>query len=337
MLTIADIFEPSVWQEVVAEKSKETNRFIMSGVALNTAEFDALANTPGKTVDMPYWKAVTYEEPDVISDDENVTSTASEVGQGIQIARKSFLHKSWGVMSLAQEIQGLEDPVSYVTSKLGGYWASADEARTIASAQGILADSVANHNSDLVINIATDDAGTPTDAELISPEAIINATALLGDQMESLSVIAMHSICYALLKKQNLIDFKETSDPRFGMKIPFYLDMMVIVDDSLPVEVGTNRNTYTSILYSQGAFGIGFGTPEYPLELERKASVGNGGGADILHSRETNIIHPRGFQFTSANVAGDSATLAELKNATNWTRVYESRKNIPVAFLKTNG
>jgi hypothetical protein len=55
-----------------------------------------------------------------------------------------------------------------------------------------------------------------------------------------------------------------------------------------------------------------------------------------LYSRRADIVHPLGFEFTSASVAGQSATLAELATAANWNRVWE-RKNVPLCFLQTNG
>jgi hypothetical protein len=79
------------------------------------------------------------------------------------------------------------------------------------------------------------------------------------------------------------------------------------------------------------------GTPEHPTELFRVPSAGNGSGQDIIFSRQTEILHPFGFSFSSASVAGQSATYAELALAANWTRVYASRKNVPLAFIRTNG
>jgi hypothetical protein len=200
---------------------------------------------------------------------------------------------------------------------------------------GIMGDSVANYSGDMVVDVATDDASAPTDAELIGPESIIEAKLTLGDKMDTVSAIAMHSVCYARLVKLQFIEFQQ--NPATGMQIPYYLDMMVIVDDSMPVTAGTNRVTYTSILCGPGAIGFGNGETEYPLELERKASIGNGGGADILHSRETYIIAPRGYEFTSDSVVGVTPTLVELKNADNWKRSYDYRNNVPFAFLNTNG
>jgi hypothetical protein len=70
--------------------------------------------------------------------------------------------------------------------------------------------------------------------------------------------------------------------------------------------------------------------------VEREALQGNGGGIETLVSRKSWIVHPFGFQFLSGSVAGESPTLAEYKLAANWDRVVP-RKNVPVAFLVTNG
>ena len=141
---------------------------------------------------------------------------------------------------------------------------------------------------------------------------------------------------YANLQKLNLITFLPLSEQE--PKFPHYLGYRVVVDDSLAPRAGTTSGfVYTSILFGADSIGYGAGSPPKPSELFRSPAAGNGGGQDIIFSRATEIIHPFGFQFTSASVAGQSATYAELATAANWTRVYANRKNIPLAFLQTNG
>ena len=69
--------------------------------------------------------------------------------------------------------------------------------------------------------------------------------------------------------------------------------------------------------------------------MERVVGAGNGSGESQIWSRNSGIIQPMGYSFTSASVAGQSATWAELENAANWTRVH-SRKNVPMAFIQVN-
>jgi hypothetical protein len=199
---------------------------------------------------------------------------------------------------------------------------------------GILADNVANDSSDMVVNIATDAAGAPTDAELVSNDAILDAQQTAGDHQGGFSAIAMHSVVYSRLRKQQLINFIRDADNNTLFQT--YGNLRVIVDDSLSAVAGTNRVTYTTVIFGTGAVVAGMGRTAVPSELDREPSHGNGGGESILYSRRADIIHPLGFEFTSSSVAGQSATLAELATAANWNRVWE-RKNVPLCFLQTNG
>jgi hypothetical protein len=55
----------------------------------------------------------------------------------------------------------------------------------------------------------------------------------------------------------------------------------------------------------------------------------------VLINRRRYILHPRGVKFTSAAVAGDSPTNAELENGANWTRVFEN-KNVRIVAIEHN-
>jgi hypothetical protein len=55
----------------------------------------------------------------------------------------------------------------------------------------------------------------------------------------------------------------------------------------------------------------------------------------LLINRRRYILHPRGVKFTSASVAGDSPTDAELENGANWTRVFEN-KNVRMVAIDHN-
>ena len=105
------------------------------------------------------------------------------------------------------------------------------------------------------------------------------------------------------------------------------------------VRAGTTSGlVYTTALFGQGALGYGNSQPLMPSELERNQSAGNGGGQDILHYRNNEIIHPNGFAFLSAGIAqGISATRTQLEAAAQWDRIYTQRKNVRIAFLRTNG
>jgi hypothetical protein len=55
-----------------------------------------------------------------------------------------------------------------------------------------------------------------------------------------------------------------------------------------------------------------------------------------LHIRKRWIMQPSGHSWLAASMASLSPTNAELATAANWNRIVP-RKNVPLAFLITNG
>ena len=331
---LADIFDARIFNPAMQEASIDLDRFVQSGILMRDSVIDAAADAPGKIGDLPFYFGLDHDEPNYSSDDPAVNSTPAKISSDAQVWRKAMMNKSWSTMDLSREL-AVQDPLGAIITRIGGYWSNVRQRRLIQTAMGVLADNVANDGGDMLYSIATDDAAAVTAAEKISGEAVIMASLTMGDHAQNLSAIAMHSVVYSSLQVQNLIEFiSPLSDSK--VRIPTYLGHTVIVDDGLPAVAGTNRITYTSILFAPGAFSLGVGTPPVPSETDRAPSAGNGGGQDILYTRKTEIIHPNGFAFTGSPAA-DSATEAELAAAASWNRVYANRKNIPMAFLQTNG
>lgn len=332
---IADIYEPLIFNGAVQEAAIELNAFLQSGVMTTDPTIDSMASGPGGLGELPFFNGLTNDEPDYSTDDPATTSTPAKIAGTKQIYRKAHLHKSWSTMDLAREL-ALQDPMAAITNRIGKYWAVNSEKRLIQSALGVLADNIANDSSDMVNAVHTETGTAATAANRISADAVLDGAQTMGDHSANLTAIAMHSIQYNELRKQNVVDYVQPrSDSK--VRIPFYLDLRVIVDDSMPVRAGTTDGfVYTILLFASNSFAYGQGSALVPSEIEREASAGNGGGQDILHSRGTEIVHPYGFQWTDASLAGQSATYAELAGATNWDRVYAERKNVGFAFLTVN-
>lgn len=332
---LSDIYNPLVFNAAVQEKQIELNRFINSGVAVVDPQLTSMASVGGNIGEMPFYKPLGTEEPNYSSDDPDVLSTPAKITSAKMIYRLAAQNKSWSTMDLAREL-ALEDPMGAITGRIAQYWATNNEKRIIQSVRGLIEDNVANDSGDMLHDISVAAEGTVTDANRVSADAIIDTVQTMGDHGEMLSAIAMHSVVYRKLQKLNLIDF--IPDARGEVNIPVYQGKTVIVDDSL---VGVNYGTttvnvyYYTILFGAGEFRLGEGQPTNPSAIQRVEAAGNGGGQDIIYSRRSDIIHPLGFQFTSASVAADSATQAELATAANWNRVYE-RKNVSLAVLKSN-
>lgn len=337
---LASVYEPLTFNQDVQEKAIELNAFLQSGVIVNDPQLSAMANIGGTIGELPFYFSLENLEPNYSNDVPTDVSTPNNVLNNKMIWRKAMQNQSWSVMDLAREL-ALKDPLSAITDRVGKYWAVNTEKRIINSATGLLLDNIANTTGDddlLYHSVALETTAGADETNLINADAVIDAAATMGDHANNVTLIAMHSVQYAQLQKQNLIAY--IPDARGETNIATYLGYRVIVDDSMPWRDGTDGSTpskvYTTMLFSTGAFGYGTGQPNVPSAVERNESAGNGGGEEILYSRNTEIIHPVGYQFTSTAVDGESATLAELTDDTNWTRAYANRKNVGIAFLLTN-
>ena len=331
---LSDVYVPVPFNQAVDQAAIELNAFIQSGVMTNDPVIAATASVGGWIGELPHYNSLsTATEPNYSSDDPASFSAPQNIGSGTQIYRKHKLNNSWSTMDLTRAL-ALADPLDAITRMVGQYWATQEEKRVIQSAMGVLTDNVASNSGDMLHTVATDDAGAITAAELVSADAVLDASQTLGDHKMAIDVIAMHSVVYTNLQKQNLIAY--IPNARGEVNIPTYLGYRVVVDDSMPAVAGTNRITYTTILFGTGAFGSGGDDTVVASEMERKPDSGDGGGEDILYTRRGGIIHPMGLAVVTAPATGTSYTLAELAAAATWNRVYE-RKNINLAFLQTNG
>lgn len=334
--TLEDIYDPTIFNGAVQEAAIELNRFLESGIMANDAVIAAMATGAGSIGDLPFFHGINNNEPNYSTDNPGSNASTEGITSGKQTYAKAARNKGWSTMDLAREL-GLQDPMGAITNRIGKYWAVDVEKRLINSVMGVIADNVANDSGDLGVDVSIPDGDAATDPNLISAENVLDAKQTAGDHAEMFTVIAMHSVPYTRLQKLNLIDY--IPDARGEVNIPTYLGYRVVVDDSLvPVPGGTSGFVYTTLLFAPGAVAYGSGTPAVPSEIHRKPESGDGGGQDEIWSRATDVIHPFGFAFDATQLTGNaSATYAQLATATSWNRVYNERKNIGMAFLKTNG
>jgi hypothetical protein len=333
---LVDIYEPLTFNAAVQERAIELNAFASAGIIVQDPRIDAMVAQGGMIGELPFFLNLDNNEPDYTSDDPSLTNTPDKISSAVQIFRLANQAKSWSTMDLSRQL-ALQDPLGAITNRIAHYWATNLSQRIISTTVGLRADNVANNGGDMVVDISIEDGDNAVAANLISAEAVIDAAATLGDHSQEIAVLAVHSVVRTRLRKQNLIDF--TEDSNGNIRFETYLGYRLVEDDALTVEAGgTSGFKFTSVLFAPGAFGYGESAPLVPSELDRKPESGNGGGQDILFARRNEIIHPAGFAFASAGIAqGVSATRANLQDPAQWSRVYEERKNIPMAFLITNG
>jgi hypothetical protein len=339
-VSLAEIFIPEVYQDIQENNSIEGTAFVQSGVVVPSDFFASLAQNGVRKVEIPHWNDLDHTADPNLSDDTDTAATPKKVTKGSMDARNAFLNQGWGVADFAKEIgkstPGNGDPMTRIKNRTGAYWQKQFQRRVLAIAKGVMNSNVANDSGDMVHDIAAESTGAQTADTKISGTAIIDAVATLGDQFGEITAIAMHSVPYFTLVKLDMIEF--VKDSTGTIDIPTYLGKRVIVDDMMPsFAADTSGLKYVTILFGRDCFAFGPGSPPHPVELERDAKAGNGAGLETLWERKTWLIHPAGMDWLEADVAGESATLAELEDADNWERHGDlSRKNIRMAFLITN-
>jgi len=329
---IADVIVPEVYGTYDAVNSPEKTALFESGIIVSNALLNQKANTGGKTIHLPFWNDLDSSAEPNLSDDTTGTATPLKNTTGEQIARIAYLNQWWSAADLAGEIAG-SSPMQHTRNRTGTYWTRQWQRRLIASSNGILADNVDADSSDMVNDIASESIAAQTAATKWSRGAFTAAVFTLGDSFGDIGAIGVHSAVYKQMVDANDIDFIKSSDGT--MDIPTFMNKVVIVDDNMTVTAGsTNGFKYTTVLFGAGAFGYGEGSPTVPVEIDRTAKAGNGGGVESLGERKTWILHPKGFK-DIGTPSGESYSLAELADKDTWDRVVE-RKNVPLAFLITN-
>lgn len=331
---ISDVIVPEDWDSYKSEMSVDSSAFVQSGIMVRDPLLDQFATSGGRQANLPFWTPLDHDDEALISNDNPADiATPSKISAGKMVAQTAYINKPYQAADLASELAGA-NAMDAIKDKMEGYFTGQVERRLIASVEGIGADSAVSHGEDMINDISIEDGDNATADNLFSRAAFTKAMFTMGDAFKKLSGTAMHSTVYNRVADNDDIAYIPDSQ---GVLTSTYMGKTVIVDDNITVEAGlTSGFKFNTYIFGQGAFGYGEGTPLNPVEVERSALGGNGGGIETLVTRKQMIIHPFGYQFTAASMAGESPTIAELKLPANWTRVF-SRKNVPVAILVTNG
>lgn len=341
---VSDIVVPAIFTPYVQQLTEEKARIIQSGVAARNPQVDAMLAGGGLTFNVPSFRDLDNDSDRTSTDTAHVeftggtaepdpykTRTSTEIG--VRLSRNG----SWSSADLAAALAGA-DPMESIASRVAYWWTRRLQAAFIATMNGVIADNAAapsgsdtHTQNDLIVDVS---GGAFVEGVTnFSAEAFINAALTMGDSMEDLTAVFVHSVVFARMQKNNLIDF--IPDARGEIQIPTFLGREVIVDDGMP----RTGQVYDTWLFGRGAVQLGVGSPKVPTAIERKEGAGNGGGQEILYSRTEWCIHPVGHAFIAGTIANggptNAATSNNLANAGSWSRRWPERKQIKFARLVT--
>ena len=307
---IADVIVPELFAPYVINRTVEKSAFFQSGIISTLPEAGLFGQKGGAVITLPFWEDLSGDS-EVLSDSSALTVNKIEAAADVAILHARG--KAWGANDLAKALSG-DDPMGAVADLAASYWQREMQKITLASLKGVFA------STTMTANVHNISAGTGA-AAVIDGAAFIDASYKLGDQVDQLSAVALHSATMQVLAKQGLIETFRDAD---GVILYHsFMGKRVIVDDGMPKDGGV----FTSYLFGAGALGYQEVTPPVAVETDRDSLASE----DILINRRHFVLHPRGIKWAgAAGLAPDNNGLA---TDTNWTRVYDP-KQIRIVALK---
>lgn len=339
---LADLIVPAIFAPYVQQITQEKSRLVQSGVLVNDALLSSRLDGAGLTFNEPSFRDLDNDEENISQDDPSVHSSPNKISASTEIQVRLSRNNSWSSMDLAADLIGT-DPLNAIANRVANYWVRRRQRAFIATVKGVFANDAkatdAYHTKDDMI---VDISGSAYSAGVtdFNAAAMIDACTTMGDSMDELGAIMVHSVVYARMLKNNLITFIPPSlapavpNAAPPMGIPTFLGREVIVDDSLPSASGV----FETWLMGRGSFRGAVGSPKTPVEVFRDPSAGKGSGQEILYSRVEWIIAPVGYAYKGTAPQGgpsNEATANNLANEDSWQRAFGERKQIKIAKLVT--
>lgn len=330
---LTDVIEPEIFTPYVQQQTEEKSNLLASGAMARDEEIDRFLAGGGSTFNIPSWNDLPNDASNV-DDDTGTAATPNNTTAAQEIGVRMNRNNHWGSLNIVSILAG-SDPMVSIGNRVADYWRRQLQLLMVQTVTGVFADNDAaptggdTHTAgDMTVDITGVYSAGVTD---FSAEAFIDALATMGDSMDDLGLVMVHSVVYSRMKKNNLIDFVADASNPDAARVPFFHNRRVIVDDGMPVAT----NDYDTWIFGLGALRLGVGTPRVPTAVARNELTGNGGGDEVLTNRVMWCIHPTGHAFIGTPASIGGPTNAELAAATSWSRRYAERKQIKIARLVT--
>jgi hypothetical protein len=222
-----------------------------------------------------------------------------------------------------------------IGAKVGEYLANQQQADLYKCLEGVFG-ALTGSDSPAFDALRFDTSG----ATALGPRQVAKARAILGDQGDKLSAVAMHSACYYDLVERKAIDYVTNTEARLSTSatgastinavggsiagsysneytVPTYMGLRVIVSD----DITNGSGNYACYFFTNGAIATG-----------EQAAMRTETDRDILAKSDAMSVdmhylyHPVGAKW---GVTTTNPTRAQLATVGNWSKVYET-KNIGI-------
>ena len=331
-VTIADVVVPAIFNPYVQQLTQEKTAIIRSGAVSIDGLLTSNLSGEGSIFNVRSFKDLQNDAENVSSDVAATLSTPNKIQSATEIQVRLSRNNSWASMDLVTDLI-TKDPMQAIASRVSDYWVRRLQLAFVSVTKGVFASNdlaPVGSSTHIQGDMTFDASGSAFVAGVtnFTAESFVDATTTMGDSLNSLTMIMVHSIVYGRMIKNNLIDF--IPDSTGSTSIPTFMGRTVIVDDGMPFSGGV----FESWLFGTEAFKMGMAQPKVPTEVYRLPAAGNGAGMETLFNRVEWAIHPSGYQYVPAYTTG-GPTNATLALAATWARVFPERKQISIARLKT--
>jgi hypothetical protein len=325
----SDIIIPEIFTPYVIEQSTQRDAFLSSGVVQPMAELNA--SEGGDYINVPFFKANLTGDFEVLTDSSSLTPGKITADKQVGVV----LHRGRAFESrdLAALAAG-SDPMAAIGAKVADYIANQRQKDLIKCLEGVFG-SLTGSDSPAFSSLRLDTSNMTA----LGPRQCAKARALLGDQGDKLTTVAMHSAVYYDLVERKAIDYVTATEARITAAasnaanpaafagsvtgaydnpvVATYMGLRVIVSDDL-TPTSTNYPVY---FFTAGAVGSGE-QMGLTTETDRDILAKSDAMSIDLHY----CYHPIGAKWTVGTV---NPTQAQLATVGNWTKVYET-KNIGI-------
>jgi len=316
---LTDVIQRPQFGVLALHESLRKSALFDTGIVTPVPELTEKASANiGSDFEFDYFKDLVDSDPNQSTDDPTDVATPGNITTDKDVAVKIMRNNGWGSANLVASLSSTGDPMVAIANRIAAYWGRHYDLTAIATMNGIIADNIANDGGDMI----NDTLAVPVDFN-----AFADTAQTMGDQQDVLQVAVMHSAVFNKLTKDQVTN--KVYDAQGNLLYQEFLGWRIIVSDS----VNNAGGIYDTYVFRPGAFGWGVGAPRIQEEIEREAAQGEGEGVETLWSRRHFVMHPFGFQFLKASVAGQSPTNAELELAANWDRAVE-RKRVGIAVCR---
>lgn len=352
--SISDLWNPDIWIRGLNEKMNTLASIVTSNIVRRTAEFDALAEGGGQTVNVPYFRDITdqTDAPQV----EGVQLMLQKLGSGKQIAPVFNRESGLAASALSAAVIGAgETPVENILSQLAARKQKQRQKTMVNILRGIFGFANAPGGAGALSGVRNDiflEAGAnPAATQCISPFVFADTIATLGELADTSlgGGILMHPLIRAALIKQDQISFKHyseqsgtllTGDAGNSAQMEYYKGYRVFVSNLLVRNGGVSGYVFDTYIFSPGVFAWGEKAQKDGTLVADVAALAFYQDPRLnqaeLYDRSRFLLHPNGLKWGGVP-GGQSASNAELATAGNWTLDYATPDRVGIVCLRSNG